>query len=124
MVWPRSTPGCRRSESRIDLQRHVQAQFPGRGFTRLAGASPEGREPFHRWVEGLERLRYFDKWTQGGCLTRMTEVLEQIAQTPRGRVLIGCGCACEPPRIGARTEIVDDLRRTVEAGGLIEVPHG
>ena len=53
----------------------------------------------------------------------MPEVLEQIAEAPRGGVLVEGGGAGELPGIGVRAEVMDDLRRAVETGGLMEVAN-
>src|SRR5438445_5614510 len=50
--------------------------------------------------------------------------VQAVAETLSGRVLVS-GCHLyEDARNGLAAEVMDDLRRAVQAGCLMEVPHG
>ncbi len=101
------------SESRVDLQRHVQAQLPSGRFGRFS--SRAACDDSNRWVEQFERRRLQSERPKTCRLTGVPEVFEKIAKAPRGGVLVEGGGAGELSGISFRAEVTRrDVHTLVE----------
>ena len=95
-------------------------------FQAGASGTLAAREARHERTDGSSGLNDFaftGERTQADRLTSVSEVLEQIAEAPRGGVLVEGGGAGELPGISLRAEVMDDLCRAIETGSLMEVAN-
>jgi hypothetical protein len=79
------------------------------------------RERSDRRVQRLRGFGSFDEWFQRTRLALMTFQLQQVSKSTHGGIFVMSSRLRQLARISIRPQILDDLRDTVDARGLVKV---